>query len=76
MDSQSRSGSSPVVQVGDDAWNEIYRQIAGNLLEEQGDKGAWPLGSHKKKNFGRAYSTALGVLAFAPAYQLLPIHQR
>ena len=68
--------SQAMAQVGGDAWNEIYPQIAGNLLEEQSDEGAWPLGSGTEKKFGRAYTTSLAVLALTPAYQLLPIYQR
>jgi len=63
-------------QVGGDTWNEIFPQIARNLIEEQGDDGSWPLGGGNERRFGSTYSTSLAVLALTPAYQLLPIYQR
>jgi len=68
--------SQAMAQVGGEAWNEIFPQIASNLLEEQTAEGAWPAGSTNEKPFGTAYSTSLAVLALTPAYQLLPIYQR
>ena len=68
--------SQAMAQVGGDTWNEIFPQIARNLIEEQQDDGSWPPGTGTEKNFGSAYSTSLAVLALTPAYQLLPIYQR
>ncbi|WP_246146788.1 prenyltransferase/squalene oxidase repeat-containing protein [Rubripirellula lacrimiformis] len=68
--------SQAMAQAGGDTWNQIFPQIAANLLEEQTAEGSWPSGSANEKRFGSAYSTSLAVLALTPAYQLLPIYQR
>ena len=68
--------SQAMAQVGGDTWNRLFPQIAGNLLEEQTDTGAWPLGTGNEGKFGQAYTTSLAILALTPAYQLLPIYQR
>jgi hypothetical protein len=68
--------SQAVAQVGGDTWNQIFPQIAANLLAEQSEDGAWPLGAGTERNFGSTYTTSLAVLALTPAYQLLPIYQR
>lgn len=65
-----------MAQVGGDTWNHIYPQIARNLIQEQTEAGAWPLGAGKERSFGSTYSTSLAVLALTPAYQFLPIYQR
>ncbi len=68
--------SQAMAQVGGETWNEIFPQIARNLLEEQASDGAWPLGTGNEGKFGQAYTTSLAILALTPAYQLLPIYQR
>ncbi|MEQ9409188.1 MAG: terpene cyclase/mutase family protein [Fuerstiella sp.] len=68
--------SQAMAQVGGDTWNQIYPQIARNMIQEQTEEGAWPPGSGTERNFGSCYSTSLAVLALTPAYQLLPIYQR
>lgn len=68
--------SQAMAQVGGDTWNQIFPQIARNLLEEQAADGAWPLGSGNESKFGQTYTTSLAILALTPAYQLLPIYQR
>ena len=68
--------SQAMAQVGGDTWEQIFPQIASNLLNEQTIDGAWPLGQGKEFEFGKAYSTSLAVLSLTPAYQLLPIYQR
>lgn len=68
--------SQAMAQVGGDAWNEVFPQIARRLLEEQTDDGAWRLGNGNEAKFGKAYSSSLAILALTPAYQLLPIYQR
>ncbi len=65
-----------MAQVGGDTWNQIYPQIARNLLNEQTEDGSWPVGGGTERSFGSVYSTSLAVLALTPAYQLLPIYQR
>lgn len=68
--------SQAMAQVGGDTWNEVFPQIAANLLEEQAEGGEWPLGSGRERDFTSTYSTSLAVLALTPALQLLPIYQR
>jgi hypothetical protein len=68
--------SQAMAQVGGDAWNQVYPQIARNLIEEQVKDGSWPSGGGNERRFGSAYTTSLAVLALTPAYQLLPIFQR
>lgn len=68
--------SQATAQVGGETWDNIFPQIARNLLEEQTEEGSWPLGTGNERNFGSTYSTSLAVLALTPAYQLLPIYQR
>lgn len=68
--------SQAMAQVGGETWNQMFPQIARNLLEEQASDGAWPLGTGNEGKFGQAYTTSLAILALTPAYQLLPIYQR
>jgi len=68
--------SQAMAQVGGETWNQIFPQIAGNLLEEQAEGGEWPPGTGRERDFGSTYSTSLAVLALTPALQLLPIYQR
>ncbi|WP_442505334.1 prenyltransferase/squalene oxidase repeat-containing protein [Novipirellula sp. SH528] len=68
--------SQAMAQVGGDAWDQIFPQIAAGMLEEQSDSGAWPAGGANEKHFGQTYSTSLAILALTPAYGLLPIYQR
>lgn len=68
--------SQAMAQVGGDAWNQIFPQIAANLIDEQTESGAWPAGVSNEQRYGESYSTSLAILALTPAYQLLPIYQR
>lgn len=68
--------SQAMAQVGGETWNQLFPQIAANILSEQSDEGAWPPGGGAERPFGSAYSTSLAILALTPAYQLLPIYQR
>lgn len=68
--------SQAMAQVGGETWNQLFPQIAANILAEQTDDGAWPPGGGAERPFGSAYSTSLAILALTPAYQLLPIYQR
>lgn len=68
--------SQAMAQVGGDAWNLIFPQIAANLLAEQSKEGSWPPGGGTERTFGPCYSTSLAILSLTPAYQLLPIYQR
>lgn len=68
--------SQAMAQVGGDTWNQIFPQIARNILGEQSDDGSWPLGIGTERQFGSTYTSSLAILALTPAYQLLPIYQR
>ncbi len=68
--------SQAIAQVGGETWNQIYPQIARNMIEEQSDDGSWPLGSGHERKYASTYTTSLAVLALTPAYQLSPIYQR
>lgn len=68
--------SQAMAQVGGDTWNQLFPQIAANLLEEQAAGGEWPLGTGRERDFTSTYTTSLAVLALTPAFQLLPIYQR
>ena len=68
--------SQAMAQVGGDPWNQIFPQIAANLISEQSDLGSWPAGTTNERAYGETYSTSLAILALTPAYQLLPIYQR
>lgn len=68
--------SQAMAQVGGETWNQIFPQIAANLLSEQAQTGNWPAGGGSERNFGPCFSTSLAILSLTPAYQLLPIYQR
>ncbi len=68
--------SQAMAQVGGETWNQVYPQIARQMLDEQAADGSWPLGIGHERNYGSTYTTSLAVLALTPAYQLLPIFQR
>ncbi len=68
--------SQAMAQVGGETWNQMFPQIARNLMSEQTAEGGWPVAGGAERNFGPAYSTSLAILALTPAYQLLPIYQR
>lgn len=68
--------SQAMAQVGGESWNQIFPQIAANMLAEQTKEGNWPPGGGTERSFGPCYSTSLAILSLTPAYQLLPIYQR
>ena len=68
--------SQAMAQVGGDTWNQVFPQIARNLMGEQAADGSWSSAAGNEKKFGPCYSSSLAVLALTPAYQLLPIYQR
>ena len=70
------NSSQAMAQVGGETWEQIFPQIAANLLKEQTGNGAWPPGGATERNYGSTYSTSLAVLALTPAFGLLPIYQR
>ncbi len=68
--------SQAMAQVSGDTWNQMYPQIATNLIQEQDDDGSWKLARGAERNFGPVYATSFAILALTPPYQLLPIYQR
>lgn len=68
--------SQAMAQVGGETWEQVFPQIARNLLDAQDETGAWPMGSGVEAKLGSGYTTSLAILALTPAYQLLPIYQR
>lgn len=68
--------SQAVAQVGGETWQEIFPQIARNIIAEQAEDGSWPSSHGNERKFGPNYSSSLAILALTPAYQLLPIYQR
>ena len=69
--------SQAMYLVGGDAWATFYPVLARTLVTSQLPDGGWPPEArYVDGQYGRAYSTALSVLALTPPYQLLPIYQR
>ncbi len=62
-------------QRGGKDWEAFYPQIAQLLVENQLAEGAWRP-STQERRYGKAYVTAMSVLALTPSYAMLPIHQR
>jgi hypothetical protein len=69
--------SQAAVQLGGHYWEKIYPPMVEAFLKAQEADGAFPLEPKQDDApFGRAYTTAMAVLALTPAYQLLPVYQR
>lgn len=68
--------SQAMAQVGGETWDQVYPQIATNLMQEQADDGSWKRARGTERNFGPAYATSFAILSLTPPYQLLPIYQR
>jgi hypothetical protein len=69
--------SQAAAQLGGRYWNEIFPPIVDIFLKVQAADGAFPAEPLQGEAvFGKAYSTAMAVLALTPAYQLLPVYQR
>ena len=68
--------SQALAQVGGETWNQVFPQLAQNLLEAQTSGGGWPTGRGGEANLGPTFSTSLSILSLTPAFQLLPIYQR
>lgn len=67
--------SQAALQLGDEYWANVYGPIYLTLLRHQNADGSWQPES-RRPELGNEYTTALGVLALTPPYQLLPIYQR
>lgn len=68
--------SQAMFQLGGDEWKQFYTVLLDTLAENQRHDGAWEREMVEVGQLGLTYSTALGVLALTPLYQLLPIYQR
>ena len=69
--------SQAMFQLGGRYWVTFYPPLARTLLAGQTPQGCWsPESDTGDGQYGKAYTTALSVLALATPYQLLPIYQR
>jgi hypothetical protein len=69
-------GSQAMFQVGDAYFRAYYPKLVAILLERQDRDGSWLSGDGNDRAGGRAYCTAMAVLALAIEYRYLPIYQR
>lgn len=63
-------------QVGDRYFRPYYPLLVEILLRRQDRDGSWLSGDGNDRTGGRAYCTAMAVLALAVEYRYLPIYQR
>jgi hypothetical protein len=63
-------------QLGDDAFRPYHARLVAILLDHQDDNGSWLSGDSNDRTGGRAYCTAMAILALAIEYRYLPIYQR
>ena len=68
--------SHAAFQLGGRYWADFYPVLCRTLVSHQRRDGSWDIETKPDSEYGNAYSTALGVLALSPPYQLLPIFQR
>lgn len=69
--------SQAMYQLGGRYWGEFFSPMAMVLMENQNSNGSWDADRNRRDGpFGKAYTTAIGVLALSPSNQLLPIFQR
>jgi Prenyltransferase and squalene oxidase repeat len=68
--------SQAMAQLGGHYWEAFYPPLVKTFLANQSADGSWESNSEEDVSFGRAYITAMSVLALTPPYQLLPIYQR
>jgi hypothetical protein len=69
-------GAQAAFQLGGNYWT-IYRpRLHEVLLDVQGRLGVWDTRSGDAQQGGRAYCTAMAILALTVEYRFLPIYQR
>lgn len=69
--------SQAAAQLGGHYWESFFPQLVNVLLSAQARDGSWPPEPNDRDYvFGSCFTTALGVLALTPPYQLLPVYQR
>jgi hypothetical protein len=62
--------------LGGHYWKSFFPPLVRTLVANQTSNGSWMPETGEDAMFGGAYTTALGVLALTPPFQLLPIYQR
>jgi hypothetical protein len=67
--------SQAMFQLGGKYWRQFFPPLLQTMAESQHADGSFDV-DVDDENFGTVYTTALGVLALATPYQLLPIYQR
>jgi len=69
--------SQAMFQLGGDYWRQFYPPLLHTLSTNQSDDGSW---DHEATGetaiYGKAYSSAMAILALTPPYAMLPIFQR
>jgi len=69
--------SQAMFQLGGDYWFDFFPTLLDVMVRNQNSNGSWdPESNSNDRKYGDFYSTALGVLALTPPYQILPIYQR
>ena len=68
--------SQAMFQLGGRYWDKFYPPLVQAMLRHQRRDGSWGPEQSLDHDYGQAYSTAMGLLALTPPYQLLPIFQR
>jgi hypothetical protein len=64
-------------QLGGPYWEKFFPRTVGTLLAHQQPDGSWDAeGLQRDRQFGKAYTTALVVLALGSPNQFLPVFQR
>jgi hypothetical protein len=63
--------SNAMFQLGGTYWERFAPLLYRHVLNSQGNDGGW-----HNANYGRAYETAMRVLALTVTYRQLPIYQR
>jgi len=69
-------GSQAAFQLGGTYWTEFRPKLHEVLLNMQNGGGFWDGHSSDASQGGRAYCTAMAILALAVEYRFLPIYQR
>lgn len=69
-------GPQAMFQMGDAYFLKYYPKLVQVLLDHQDRDGSWLSGDGNDRSGGRAYCTAMAVLALAVEYRYLPIYQR
>jgi hypothetical protein len=68
--------SHAMFQLGEPYWDKFYPTLVQAMVRYQNRDGSWGPERSLDSEYGTSYSTAMGILALVPPYQLLPIFQR